>query len=97
MESLACGVLVVCGSYGGQAEFVPKWMQVDPIGYYYEGGFCSKRPVHDPVLWANGVQDIVNQRSGVHVGIPDEINWNGSVLWPSWREWFLRGLREGVK
>ena len=46
-ESLACGVPCIVGSYGAQAEFVPKEMQLDPNAYFYEGAFCSKRPVHD--------------------------------------------------
>jgi glycosyltransferase involved in cell wall biosynthesis len=87
-ESLACGVPVVCGSYGGQTEFVPKEMQVDPIAYHYEGAFCSKRPVHDPEKWADNVQVV----HGGEVTLPDHVDWNGPTLLPAWLDWFREGL-----
>jgi glycosyltransferase involved in cell wall biosynthesis len=100
-ESLACGVPCICGSYGAQAEFVPKGMQVDPIAYFYEGAFCSKRPVHAPGMWADRVEQMLrtyNSPQGSH-GIymspacPSAVDWNGPELWPAWRSWFLEGLK----
>src|SRR5512146_1600966 len=60
-ESLACGVPCIVGSYGAQAEFTPKDMQVDPVAYYYEGAFCSKRPVHLPEKWAIKVEMVLEK------------------------------------
>jgi glycosyltransferase involved in cell wall biosynthesis len=88
-ESLACQVPCVCGSYGGQAEFVPKEMQVDPIAYTYEGAFCSKRPVHLPEAWANRVLKIREAKEDVV--FPVQIDWNGPILWPAWEGWFREG------
>lgn len=99
-ESLACGVPVVCGSYGAQAEYVQKWMQVDPVGYYYEGAFCSKRPVHESTRWADRVLEAV-EPCDAHMGggedmgctcvsLPPDIDWN--ILWPRWQKWFKEGL-----
>jgi glycosyltransferase involved in cell wall biosynthesis len=87
-ESLACGVPCICGSYGAQAEFAPKKMQVDPIGYFEEGSFCSLRPVHDPMKWAIRVE----MNLGAKVSLPEAIDWNGPVLWPRWEKWFREGL-----
>jgi glycosyltransferase involved in cell wall biosynthesis len=94
-ESLACGVPCICGTYGAQAEYVPDWMTIDPVAYFYEGAFCSKRPVHDPRRWAKRVEMV---RPGVAQYIPDapifspDIDWSGPTLWPRWEKW----LREGA-
>lgn len=87
-ESLACGVPCIVGTYGAQREFTPPHMQVAPVAYTYEGVYCSKRPVHDAHLWADRVEAVKREAS-----IPDGIDWNGSILWPQWAEWFLRGAK----
>ena len=89
-ESLACGVPVICGSYGGQAEYVPKWLQVDPEAYFYEGAFCSKRPVHSAAAWVSKVEKLL-KNNYVSSLLPEEVDWNGNKLWPTWRDWFLKG------
>jgi glycosyltransferase involved in cell wall biosynthesis len=89
-ESLACGVPVVCGSYGAQAEYVPKSMQVDPIAYYEDGAFCSKRPVHLAEKWAIRVE-MVRDAKGT-VSLPDCVDWNGKTLLTKWLNWFREGL-----
>lgn len=86
-ESLACGVPCICGSYGAQAEFAPKPMQVDPIAFYYEGAYCSKRPVHDATKWAIRVEMNLGKRTS----LPEKINWDGPTLWSAWKEWFKKG------
>lgn len=93
-ESLACGVPTVAGSYGAQAEFVPAEMQVDPIGYYYEAAYCSKRPVHDPEAWADKAEALALQRRQTAPAslLPERVDWNGSTLWASWECWFREGL-----
>lgn len=92
-ESLACGVPCIVGSYGAQAEFVPKDMQIDPTAYFYEGAFCSKRPVHDPVKWADAVEAAAFERKQVASVslLPSAVDWNGPELWPAWEEWFRKG------
>jgi len=94
-ESLACGVPTVAGSYAAQAEFVPKEMQLDPIAYFYEGSFCSKRPVHDPAKWAD-VAEMLALRSKQQARVsllPPEVDWNGPTLWKAWEKWFREGLK----
>jgi glycosyltransferase involved in cell wall biosynthesis len=90
-ESLACGVPCICGSYGAQAEFAPKSMQVEPNAYFYEGAFCSKRPVHSPEAWAFKVEKVLKNN---HTGslLPEHVDWNGSTLWPAWESWFRKGI-----
>lgn len=102
-ESLACGIPTVAGSYGAQAEYVPFEMQVDPVAFYYEGAFCSKRPAHNAARWADRVEELVPYCSA-HAGggedmgctcglslLPGSIDWN--LLWPAWEKWF----REDIK
>ena len=90
-ESLACGIPSICGSYGAQAEFVPKRMQIDPIAYFYEGAFCSKRPVHAPGMWADKVEKWAPSRSEQSL-LPSRVDWDGPELWPAWEEWFKKGI-----
>ena len=87
-ESLACGVPCIAGSYGGQAAFIPKSMQVEPIAYFYEGAFCSRRPVHDATKWALRVEMNLEKEAA----LPDAFDWNGPTLWSAWRRWFEGGL-----
>jgi glycosyltransferase involved in cell wall biosynthesis len=90
-ESLACGIPTICGSYGAQAEFVPPGMQVDPIAYFYEGAYCSKRPVHSPIEWADAVEAWHHNRDDRSL-LPSHVDWNGGTLWPAWEKWFRGGL-----
>lgn len=87
-ESLACGVPCIVGSYGAQADYVPKNMQIDPIAYFYEGGFCSKRPVHDPVLWARKAAALAPRGAW----LPEFLDWEKPELWEAWSRWFREGI-----
>ncbi|MFZ3343306.1 MAG: glycosyltransferase [Terriglobales bacterium] len=89
-ESLACGVPTVAGSYGAQAEFVPAHMQVKPVAFYYEGAFCSKRPVHEAAKWADKVLAMKGAR-GKSL-LPERVDWHGPALWPAWIRWFEEGV-----
>ena len=92
-ESLACGTPCICGSYGAQAEFAPKRMQVDPVAYSYEGAYCSKRPVHAPGMWADCVEKWISRSSAGSL-LPSRVDWNGPELWPAWKEWFREGVNK---
>ena len=87
-ESLACATPVVCGTYGGQSEFVPKHMQIEPVWYYHENPFCSKRPVHDARLWADKIEEL----NGEEAVFPAGISWQGGILWSAWERWLRSGL-----
>ena len=82
-ESLACGTPVIHGNYAGGAEFVPTKYLTEPTGFYFEGPGCAKRPVYDPVEWADRVESIRSDTSTV----PDWITWDN--CWPRWKEWLL--------
>lgn len=94
-ESLACGVPCIAGSYGAQAEFVPKDMQIDPKAYFYEGAFCSKRPVHEAELWADAAERhaLAHAQAAVSSLLPSNVDWQKDELWPAWQSWFEEGLK----
>jgi glycosyltransferase involved in cell wall biosynthesis len=93
-ESLACGIPCIAGRYGGQSEFTPTEMMVTPVSYYYEGAFCSKRPVHDATTWADKTEELaLKYRQVARTSLlPPCVDWNGPTLWPAWRDWFKEGL-----
>ena len=93
-ESLACGVPCVTGRYAAQANYVPARMLVDPIAFYYEGAFCSKRPVFNAEDWADRVEAMAleSKQTARHSLLPEWIDWNGSTLWNEWKSWFLKGI-----
>ena len=84
-ESLACGIPVVHGYYGGGANIVPIEMLVAPVAYRYESIWGCKRPVYDPEDWAERVNDLIGKR-----GVLDEkYAWVNN--WKGWKNWFLEG------
>jgi len=86
-ESLACGTPVVTGSYAGAADFVPKEMQVDPIGFRYEGSYACKRPVYSPEHWALKAHEF----AGIRTSLDPQYYWTN--LWPRWEAWFREGFK----
>lgn len=82
-ESLACGTPVVVGSYGGQSDFVPPEMQVQPIAFRYDGSFTCRRPVFSPTDWADTVERVV----GMDSHLAQRYDWH--FLWEdSWEPYF---------
>ena len=79
LEALACSTPVITGAYAGSADFVPREMQVEPIGFYEEGSYGSLRPVYKAEDWA--------ARAGEWIGRRTELNprYDWSNLWPN--EW----------
>ena len=90
-ESLACGTAVVHGDYGGAAEWLPGWMKVTPREWRYESLFNFRRPVFRAEDWAERVMDVVGVRDEIR--LPEELDWNGEILWPRWEEWIRRGIK----
>jgi glycosyltransferase involved in cell wall biosynthesis len=98
-ESLACGVPVIHGMYGGGMEFVPPLMQVKPVAFRLETPLNRVCPVFEPADWAEAV---INVLPAVYNEPAPEyrefcrnavlhLDWN--VLWPKWHQWFLEGIR----
>jgi hypothetical protein len=56
-------------------------MKVDPVAWRIEGPLSMKRPVFDPIDFAEAVERL----SGVPVMMPEVLDWNN--LWPRWAEW----------
>lgn len=81
-ESLACGTPHVTGSYGGHAEHMDAKLLIEPIAYRYEGLYNCRRPVYNPIQWANAVKKAL----GSTVALPKELAWPN--LWPVWEKWF---------
>lgn len=87
-ESLACGTPCVTGSYGGQAEFMPKEMLVEPEMYRLEGIHSNFRPVYTRNSWVKTIKDVLkNSRNGrLKTKLPDRLDWNN--LWKEWETYF---------
>ena len=85
-ESLCCGTPCIAGSYGGQSDFVPGPMQIDPITSRYEGIFAMQRPVYEFGVFAEAIRDVLG-RDGRTLPV---CAWDS--VWPSWQKWILEGL-----
>jgi glycosyltransferase involved in cell wall biosynthesis len=94
VESLACGVPCITGSYGGAAELIPNtvWL-VDPVAERLDTPHNCLRPVYRPIDFAVEIENVLCHghdpamcRSSV-----EHLDWK--LLWPSrWKKWFLDGL-----
>lgn len=92
-ECLASGCPVVGTTYAGSAEFTPPRLQVAPSSYYLENPFLIQRPLHSPVTIANKVEEAVGAGlERIASLLPPEYEWKN--LWPRWREWLLKGVRQ---
>lgn len=86
-ESLACGTPVIAGSYGGQADFVPKEFQVDPVAYRYEGIFAIQRPVYSSASFAESIGRVLD---GPNDATYPVCSWD--EVWPRWQRWIEVGI-----
>jgi glycosyltransferase involved in cell wall biosynthesis len=96
IESMACGVPVLHGRYGGGAELIPigEWT-IAPRGQRLSTGWNLYRPVYQPEDWAAGVERFRQESQYLDVKeistqAVDHLKW--SNLWPVWRRWFLEGI-----
>ncbi len=90
VESLACGVPVVHGTYGGGAELVPRstWL-VEPRAWRLDTPHNMLRPVFEPGDWVDKVLGIVEEPDSKDecVASVEFLKW--SALWPScWAKFF---------
>ena len=86
-EALACQTPVITGSYGGSADFVPKEMQVDPIGLECRHIYAIERPVYRAEDWAAKASEWIGKRTSL------DPRYAWSNLWQEWETY----LREAVK
>lgn len=95
VESLACGVPVVHGNYGGGAELVPsqEWL-VEPTATRLEGPWNVVRPVWSPNDWADRMEHVLElgerPEQEFCTGAVEHLQWKnlGSV----WEKWMLAGI-----
>jgi glycosyltransferase involved in cell wall biosynthesis len=100
VESLACGVPVVHGTYGGGTELVPHpaW-RFPQQAQRWEGAYCIERPVYTPrdvanaalraLRWKTSHPALVRTYCTASVAY---LAWE--VLWPRWAAWVAEGVRE---
>ena len=99
VESLAAGVPVVHGDFGGGAELIPKveW-RFPVIAVRLESVYALKRPVFREHDVANAVMRVLNWKKEIGEetaraycrGAVAHLDW--SALWPRWRSWIKAGL-----
>jgi glycosyltransferase involved in cell wall biosynthesis len=97
-ESLACGVPVIHGDYGGGVEQIPErdWL-VGSVATRLDGQWNCIWPVWDPNLWGKKIEHVLNNYAdGTHkdycVNAINHLYWKN--LFPSaWKPWFLQGLK----
>jgi glycosyltransferase involved in cell wall biosynthesis len=101
VESLASGVPVIHGDFGGGAELVPKTEWRVPVREVrLEGIYAQQRPVFRPTDVANAVERALAWRTQIGPdtasaycrGTVAHLDW--SVLWPRWRSWIHTGLNQ---
>jgi len=94
VESMACGVPVIHGNYGGGAELIPResWL-VAPTSFHLETPQNVLRPVWEPNDWVAAIERVLEEKPTVEecrVAV-EHLQWKN--LWPSaWSKWFLEGL-----
>lgn len=99
VESLASGVPVVHGDFGGGRELVPKVEWRFPVREVrLEGIYAQQRPVFKPEDVANAVERAIGWKNQVGAetaaaycrGAVAHLDWQS--LWPRWYAWIKAGL-----
>lgn len=100
VESLACGTPVVHGEFGGGAELLPKkdWL-ASVAETRLEGAYAQVRPVyratevayllHKAMKWVETEPEVAGAYCAASI---THLRWES--LWPRWRGWWAKGLRE---
>jgi glycosyltransferase involved in cell wall biosynthesis len=98
-ESLAAGVPVVHGDFGGGRELVPKKEWRFPVREVrLEGIYGQQRPVFRAEDVANAIERVWQWRAQVGELVEEEycrgavayLDWK--AIWPRWRSWIRQGL-----
>lgn len=101
-ESLAAGVPVVHGDYGGGVELIPKVEWRFPVrALRLESVYAIKRPVFAVDDVANAVERALSWRKEVGLivasaycrGCVAHLDWPN--LWLRWQSWIRQGLQDG--
>ncbi len=93
-ESLACGVPVVHGDYGGGASIMEtcglKGYLVPPVTFRLETQHNCQRPVFHPAEFADYVDRAFEEPACPPRESVEHLFWNN--LWPTWERWFVEGI-----
>lgn len=97
IESMACGVPVVHGNYGGGVEIIPEtsWL-VERAAERLDGMWNCVRPVWNPIAWATVIGNVLDaakdgQLQETCTRAVEHLQWG--KLWPSaWKKWLLAGI-----
>ena len=87
-ESLACSCPAIHGAYAGGADVVPRSMQVEPLGFFYEGSYASRRPFYRAKDWAAKAEEWVGKRAS----LDPKYDWVNN-----WKDGWEPYLREAAK
>jgi glycosyltransferase involved in cell wall biosynthesis len=99
VESLAAGVPVVHGDFGGGRELIPKREWRFPVREIrLEGIYACQRPVFRAADVANAIERVLEWRAGLGDvasqaycrGAVAHLDWQ--ALWPRWYSWIKKGL-----
>ena len=99
VESLASGIPVVHGDFGGGVELIPKREWRFPVRELrLESVYALKRPVYRAEDVANAVMRTIEWKRAVGEetarnychGAVAHLDW--ASLWPRWRSWIKQGL-----
>lgn len=93
-ESLACGVPVIHGTYGGGAELVPKkeWL-VEPAAIRIDTRYNCVRPVYDPTKWADAIYGALAAPESAEFcrESMEHLSWVNLKM--PWQKWLRGGLQ----
>jgi glycosyltransferase involved in cell wall biosynthesis len=89
-ESLACGTPCLHGRYGGAPEHMQQCMLVEPTMNRFDGVYNLIRKVYQVEDWVAKANALLGVKSGTSL-LPGYLDWEN--LWPSWAEWFEKGLK----
>lgn len=92
LESLACGVPVLHGDYGGGADLLPVDWRVPVHAWDIEGPYLSRRPIvaaDDVVPIARAILGGGDYRAAC---IERAAAYAWPAIWPAWRAWLLAGV-----
>lgn len=90
VESQACGVPVIHGSYAGGASLVAPFYLVPPREFRGDV-YGIARPVFRGADWADRVERAITNLD--HEFYTHDWDWNNA--WPRWAEWLLKGIEQG--
>jgi len=94
VESLSCGVPVVTGEFGGQAELIPNkdWL-VGVSNWRVEGLGNSLRPIYNPEDFVEVILETLEEKPEPEYcrASVEHLDWKN--LWFPWKRWILEGLK----